>query len=175
VQAFGRIAHRHPDALLVVIGAGSDAYSRTLYAYARDCAWSDQIRVLPLLADTAPWYYLADLLVCASDLESLPRSVLEAMWWETPVVATAIFGLPDVIAHGRTGWLCPPRDVTALADALDVALSAAPEERQAIARAARTRVLERHDLERYVAECGALLTELGRADAPTAARIGLAG
>jgi len=168
VQAFGLVADRHPDALLVVIGARDatatgldDGYSDGLQAYARGCAWAEQVRVLPVTPDTTPWYAIADLMVCASDLESLPRSVLEAMWWETPVVATAIFGLPELIDDGRTGWLCEPRDVRALAEALDIALSAPDEQRRAIARAGKARVRERHDIERYAQACGALLRQIG--------------
>jgi glycosyltransferase involved in cell wall biosynthesis len=85
------------------------------------------------------------------------------MWWETPVVATAIFGLPDLIDHGRTGWLFPPRDVAALAGALDAALSASAQERHAIARAARALVQERYDVEGYAADVGAMLDELADA------------
>jgi D-inositol-3-phosphate glycosyltransferase len=170
VQAFGLIAERHPDAILVIIGArdplvrgAPDRYSEGLRAYAAGCAWADQVRVLPVTPETTPWYATADLMVCASDLESLPRSVLEAMWWETPVVATAIFGLPELIDHGRTGWLCEPRDVRSLAQALDTALSTPAGERREIARAARAHVLEHHDMDRYAAECAALLRELTRA------------
>ncbi len=76
-----------------------DGYSDGLHAYAQGFPYANQVRVLPVTRDTTPWYALADLMVCASDLESLPRSVLEAMWWETPVVATAIFGLPELIEH----------------------------------------------------------------------------
>lgn len=146
-----------------------DGYSDGLYAYAHGCAWADQVRVLPVTPDTTPWYALADLMVCASDLESLPRSVLEAMWWETPVVATAIFGLPELIEHGRTGWLCEPRDVRALADALDAALGTPDEERRAIARAGKAVVRERHDMDRYAEACGGLLRQIS-ARRPIAAR-----
>jgi glycosyltransferase involved in cell wall biosynthesis len=168
VQAFGLIAERHPDAILVVIGAGDplvrgadDGYSDGLRAYAAGCAWAEQVRILPVTPETTPWYATADLMVCASDLESLPRSVLESMWWETPVVATAIFGLPELIDHGRTGWLCEPRDVRALAGALDLALSTPEEERRAIARAARAHVCEHHDMDRYALECLDLLRGIG--------------
>ena len=160
IQAFGRVANRHPNALLVVIGAGEDPYSDALSEYASGCARADQVRVLPLLSDTWPWYGLADLMVCASDLESLPRSLLEAMWWETPVVATSIFGVPEVIEDGRTGWLCDPRDVGALADALDVALSSSLHEREAKGRRSRALVQERHDLARYAEECERMLRGL---------------
>ena len=76
------------------------------------------------------------------------------------MVATSIFGVPDVIEHGRTGWLCEPRDVSALADALDVALSSSRHERQAKAHASRAVVRERHDLERYADECEQILRGL---------------
>ncbi len=164
VQAFGLIAERHPDALLVIIGAREpgakgldDGYSDGLHAYAQGFPYANQVRVLPVTRDTTPWYALADLMVCASDLESLPRSVLEAMWWETPVVATAIFGLPELIEHGRTGWLCEPRDVGALAGALDAAFGTPEAELRAVAAAARAHVVEHHDMERYASECAELL------------------
>jgi D-inositol-3-phosphate glycosyltransferase len=157
VQAFGQIADRHPDALLVLIGARADAYGQALRDYVDRCAWKGQVRVHGLISDTWPWYGLADLMVCASDLESLPRSVLEAMWWETPVVATAVFGLPDLIDHGRSGWLCAPRDVGALATALDAALSTPTPGRAAIAAAGRAVVQERHGLGEYAARCDDLL------------------
>jgi len=45
---------------------------------------------------------MADLLLCASDIESLPRSILEAMAFELPVVSTDAFGIADLIDDGRT-------------------------------------------------------------------------
>ena len=89
------------------------------------------------------WYGVSDFLVCASDVESLPRTVLEAMAWERPVLATRVFGLPELIDDGRTGWLCEPRDIEALATGIDRALSTGPEERAAVGRAARE-LVERH-------------------------------
>jgi D-inositol-3-phosphate glycosyltransferase len=163
VQAFAGIAGRHPDAQLVIIGAGRDQYSQALHAYAETCAPPGRVRVLPVTSDTWPWYALADFMVCASDLESLPRSVLEAMAWETPVVATSIFGLPDLIEPGVTGWLCEPRDVGELAAALDRALSTPPAELRAIVRSGRALVEERHDGDAYVATWARLLREVAEA------------
>ena len=81
---------------------------------------------------------MSDLLVCASDVESLPRTVLEAMAWELPVLATAVYGLPELIDDGETGWLCAPRDVDALADGLRRALTTEPQQRQEVARRAHS-------------------------------------
>ena len=100
---------------------------------------------------------MSDLLVCASDVESLPRTVLEAMAWELPVLATAVYGLPELIDDGETGWLCGPRDVDALADGLRRALSTEPQQRQEVARRAHQLVKKRHDLPTYAARIAELL------------------
>jgi glycosyltransferase involved in cell wall biosynthesis len=81
---------------------------------------------------------------------------LEAMACETPVVASAVGGIPEIVVPGETGLLVPleaegdgsaePRDAAAftraLAEAID-ALMADPDRRAAMGRAARARVLAR--------------------------------
>jgi glycosyltransferase involved in cell wall biosynthesis len=71
----------------------------------------------------------------------MPNFVLEAMAHGTPVVATAVGGVPDVVTDGVTGWLVPAEDSRALADALAHALGD-PDEAAGRARAARKRVEE---------------------------------
>jgi D-inositol-3-phosphate glycosyltransferase len=157
-QAFDSIAARHPDAHLVFVGARkNDDRSLLLAEYVESCRSADRIKLIPITPNVQPWYGLADILVCASDVESLPRTVLEAMAWETPVLATEVFGLPDLIDDGETGWLCAPRSIENLATALDRALSSTPEERRRIGTAARARVRERHSLSDYGREIGDLL------------------
>ena len=56
--------------------------------------------------------------VQCSRIENLPYAVLEAMAARRPVVATRVGGLPDLIDDGVTGWLVPPDDPAALADAM---------------------------------------------------------
>jgi glycosyltransferase involved in cell wall biosynthesis len=89
----------------------------------------------------------------------MPRTALEAMAWEVPVLATEVFGLPELVEDGRNGWLCPPRDVGALAAGLDRALSSTAEERRRLGREGRALIEERHSLRRYGHEVGALLEE----------------
>ena len=157
--AFDAIAERHPDAWLVFVGAGEGEYSNALEARIGESPWGGRMRLVATTRDVQPWYGIADLLVCASDLESLPRTVLEAMAWETPVLATEVFGLPELIEHGRTGWLCEPRDVTRLAAALDEALGAPAELRGAIGARARALVERRHSLPRYGEEISRLIED----------------
>src|ERR1051325_7107663 len=50
--------------------------------------------------------------------EGIPNSVLEAMSTGMVVAATRHGGIPEAIEHGRTGWLVPEEDHTALARAM---------------------------------------------------------
>jgi D-inositol-3-phosphate glycosyltransferase len=157
-QAFDLLAARHPRARLVFVGARDDAYSEFLAEYA--AGLGERIAIVPMTADVQPWFGLADLVVCPSDVESLPRTVLEAMAWEKPVLATAIFGLPELIEDGESGWLCEPRDLMELGTALERALSSSPEERRRIGAAARALVERRHSLDDYGREVAALLNRV---------------
>jgi glycosyltransferase involved in cell wall biosynthesis len=121
---------------------------------------ADRVRIEPVTDDPYSWHAVADLLVCASDIESLPRVILEAMAFGTPVLSTRVYGVPELIEDGRTGYLCEMRDTAALAAALDRVLGAAPDELASVARAASERVRKRHDPERYAARLAGLLTDL---------------
>ena len=112
------------------------------------------------------------VVVCASDVESMPRTVLEAMGWETPVLATNVFGLPELIEDGHSGWLCEPCDVGELARALSRALDSSEEERRQIGRAGRSLVERRHSLDVYGNEIAELLARLtGTADVTSPADV----
>lgn len=76
----------------------------------------------------------ADLLINPSHSEGLPNIVLEAMASGTPVLATAVGGVPDLLEQGAGGFLVPPADVERLAQAL-VGVALDPEQRRE--RAAR--------------------------------------
>ena len=122
--------------------------------------------------DVQRWFGLSDLLVCASDIESLPRTVVEAMAWEIPVLATSVFGLPELIEDGVNGWLCEERDIAALAEGLSRALGADREERRRIGRAGREQVLAEHRIEPYAAR-GRRAARARRRQGPARRRRGL--
>jgi glycosyltransferase involved in cell wall biosynthesis len=165
-QAFGSIAGRHPRARLVFVGGRDDADTEAVADFVAAAGLGERVEVIPVTPDVLPWYQMADMLVCASDIESLPRTVLEAMAFETPVLATNVFGLPELIEDGETGWLCEPRDMLALASALDRALSSSPQERRRLGAAARELVVRRHDLPAYGREVANLLGQAARGETP---------
>jgi len=59
-----------------------------------------------------------DLFVLSSYLEGMGSSILDAMACRLPVVATEVGGIPEVVIHGETGLLVPPRNPSALARAI---------------------------------------------------------
>ena len=89
-------------------------------------------------------YLAADVCVQASREEGLGFSVLEALACGTPVVATAVGGLNDVVKDGVTGWTAPPGDAAALANALRGALDRPDDARRRTAAGAAM-VRERFD------------------------------
>jgi glycosyltransferase involved in cell wall biosynthesis len=159
-QAFELIARDHPRAHLAFVGGRKeDSYSEDLEEFIEESSFGERMKLIPITPDVERWYGIADLLVCASDVESLPRTVLEAMAWETPVLATDVFGLPELIDDGETGWLCESRDTRALADGLDSFLRTDPEERSAVAARARALVEERHSLPTYAKRVQRIINE----------------
>ena len=64
-------------------------------------------------------YHQFDGFVLPSHTEGLPRVLLEAQATGTPVIATAVGGVPDVIEDGDTGLLTPPKNPAALATTIE--------------------------------------------------------
>ncbi len=156
-EAFARVAEDHPEALLVFVGDNGTPYARALRQFVEASGAAKQIRLEPVTADTYSWYRSADVLVSASDVESLPRSFLEAMCFGLPVAAASVFGIPELIQDGGTGFLFRPRDLGAMVDAVRRVLSTDSDDLLAIANAARANALERYDSAGYVRNIMSLL------------------
>ena len=159
-EAFSLVARDYPDALLVFVGATASPYAGALRRFLDDAGLAERSRVVPVVEDTHHWYRAADVLLSASDVESLPRSVLEAMCFGLPVAATEIFGLPEVLTDGETGYLFPPRDLAETVGALRRVLGATDAELAGIAAAAREVADDRCDSSGYAADVMVLLDGL---------------
>lgn len=148
-QAFQLIKHDFPHAKLALVGDTGSKYADAVRSFA-ERHLPRTARVVRVTPDTYDWYLAADVLISTSDVESLPRSVLEAMAFGRPVAATSIFGLPELIADGETGILFEPRSMTAAAGALSRVLSMDQDDLREMGRRGAALVLERHDPQRYV-------------------------
>ena len=129
----------------VVLLAGEDleaggAFRRGLEQEAAELGVAGRLRFLGYRADVPALIESADVFVLPSWVEGLPLGVLDAMARGKPVVAGAVGGTPELVADGETGLLVPPRDVDALARALDELLRD-PERARRLGEAGRTRAL----------------------------------
>jgi len=79
--------------------------------------------ILPGWVPSEPYYGIADVAVLSSVIEGSPNAVLEALGAGVPVVATAVGGIPEIVADGESALLVPPRDAGRLADALATVLT----------------------------------------------------
>ena len=85
---------------------------------------ADRVRLVGYCHDMPAALMLADLVVSASSAEpeSFGKVVVEAMAMGTPVIATAHGGSLETVVDGETGWLVPPGDPPAMAQAIAQAL-----------------------------------------------------
>ncbi|MFF8603702.1 glycosyltransferase [Streptomyces sp. NPDC015232] len=142
-----------PDARLVLVGDGPDAAALRAAA-----APYPSVVLTGAVADPAPWYRAADLVVLPSRWEGMALAPLEAMACGRPVVVGDVDGARESLPPGHAEHcLVPPGDPAALAAALGRLLGRA-ELRHSLGRAAREHVLSRFDVRRT----GAAVAELYR-------------
>jgi starch synthase (maltosyl-transferring) len=142
------VVAQRPDWHLVLVGDGPER-PWLVARLAAQPALAARVHWLGRRADVPALLGAADVLVLASLWEGMPNVVLEAMAARRAVVATAVEGSEDLVTPGQTGWLVPPHDPQALAQAL---LEAAhdPARRHRYGLAGRARVEAEFSLERMV-------------------------
>src|SRR5688500_8220592 len=101
--AFAAIAQELPNAVLVMVGDTGIPYAKGVRQLVERLELDHRIRLLPVVEDAYAWYLMADVFVTVSDVESLPRSVLEAMALGVPIVAVDVFGLGELLKDGKIG------------------------------------------------------------------------
>ena len=142
-----------PDLALVLCAASPDT-PEIEARLARAVAQHPRARWIPEMvpaADVIQLYSHAALFVCPSRYEPFGVINLEAMACETPVVATAVGGIVDVVEPGVTGLLVPPADPRGLAGAIGTVFSD-PARARAMGAAGRRRVEARFTWEAVARE-----------------------
>jgi glycogen(starch) synthase len=144
IAALPRIRRAHPGATLTVAGDGTQqdrlvemARKHKVLKAVRFLGRADHDELLTLLHRT-------DVAVLPSHYEPFGIVALEAAAAGAPLVTSNVGGLGEAVINGETGLSVPPRDVTALADAVSAALSD-PAGAQRRAVAARDRLTSDFD------------------------------
>jgi glycosyltransferase involved in cell wall biosynthesis len=137
-----------PTAEFILVGDG--AMFGQLQTFARRFGIGDAVHFADSQSDMPAVFHELDLVVSSSLSEAMPLAVMEAMASGLPVVACKVGGIPDLVAHGLTGWLADKGDYETLAahvvdllenDAVRLAAGAAARERS-VARMGLDRGIE---------------------------------
>ena len=129
VQALAELRNMVPDARLVIVGGDSPRGNRgermRLRLAARRLGVADRLRFLEPVPhnELADLYRAADVVVVPSASESFGLVALEAAACGTPVVATDVGGLRQLVRDGETGYLVGSRDPSSFAAALSRVLA----------------------------------------------------
>lgn len=116
LRAFVQLLLKVPDARLVLAGHGLRTEEVKLEA--AQLGMTEQVRFLGYCHHVAPVLQAADVAILISHHEGFGRVLVEGMVAGRPVVGSDVVGIRDVVRHGETGLLVPPRNPDALAAAL---------------------------------------------------------
>jgi len=153
---------RRTDLCGVMVGDGPLLADSRAFAAAQGLA--DRCVFPGVMSDAGSLFRAFDLFVLSSQTEGTPMTILEAMRAGVPVVATAVGGVPVLLA-GDAGWLVPARSPERLAQALEEALGD-PAERARRVSAAQSRVESHYALDAWLDAHQALYREVHRRSAP---------
>jgi phenylacetate-CoA ligase len=135
LEAFKRFRQQVPTATLTIAGYGSEEprlrrLAASLPAGAVRFAGRTEPESMPAL------YAAADIFVNASVVDNQPVSIIEALSAGLPVVSTPTGDISLMVRDGESGWLVPPDDPAALAEAIG-AVWRNPQRARLMARTAR--------------------------------------
>ncbi|MGQ0537091.1 MAG: glycosyltransferase family 4 protein [Methanobacteriota archaeon] len=139
IRAFARVAGRHPDARLVFIGNGSFSGSKKgglgmdksrawrdrLLRLGEELGVRDRVRFAGFVPDreVGAAYARATAVVLPPDIEGFGLTAFEAWSHGVPCAVSTGAGVAEVVRDGEDGFVFPPGDDAALAEALDALLS----------------------------------------------------
>jgi len=147
LEAMPEILQRFPDVRLLFAGDGPERRALAVHA----CQLGvEQACIFAGVRDDIPAVFAAlDGVVVPSVSEGFPYVVLEAMAMARPIVASAVNGIPEMVADEQTALLVEPRDVPMLAKAV-VRMLQNRAGSELMGRRARERVRERYSIEMMI-------------------------
>ncbi len=158
LEAAQRVLAHHAEARFAILGDGE--LREDLQRYAADLRITSNIHFLGFRPNSPDMFADLDVVALSSLNEGTPVTLIEAMAAGKPVVSTDVGGVGDVVVDGVTGFLVPPQDAAALADALLRMLDLSAVERAAMGQAGRQRVYPKYDISTLTQRIEQLYTHL---------------
>lgn len=127
IKAFSKIHSEYPKARLLFIGEDTRNSRRShleeLKNLTRELGIEDKVYFRSFLPDPVPGYKALDIFVMPSFGETFGMVTIEAMASGLPIISTKSGGTPEILDNGNCALLVPPKDETALGEALKLLLS----------------------------------------------------
>jgi glycosyltransferase involved in cell wall biosynthesis len=158
LRAFAQVVKKQYETFLLIAGDGP--LRPSVEELARDLGLKDHVQFLGIRRDIPDLMNAADAYIMSSIWEGMPMVLLEASATELPIVATNVGGNREVVLDGKTGFLVPPKDPEALAQAMLRLMSLSEEERWRMGKLARQHIEAHYSLDRVVNQWEALYREL---------------
>lgn len=158
IKAMPEIIKIYPNIKLLLVG--SDGSSKLdLMQLADRLNIKDKIIFTGFRRDIPQIMKAIDIYVCTSNSEALGISIIEAMAYKKPVVATRVGGITEVVIDNQTGYLVAPKDINSIAQGV-ISLLANREKMRQMGEAGFERVKTHFSLEIIKKEMESLYKEL---------------
>ncbi len=158
LQAFAQVWKEKPKVRLFIVGDGP--LRPEMEILAKKLGIDSQVKFLGIRKDVPDLLNAADAYVMSSAWEGMPMVLLEAASTGLPIVATDVGGNSEIVVHGKTGFLVPPRDPNALAKAMLELMNLSEDERRKMGEEARKHMEANFSLGQVVGMWEALYREL---------------
>jgi glycosyltransferase involved in cell wall biosynthesis len=138
IGALARLRETFPDLHVIILGANVPAMRSEFEKKAHEGGIADRVHFGGFQKDVRPFLHEFDLFVHPSYGEPFGLSIVEAMAMRKAVIACNTGGVPEIITHGKDGWLVEERSEAAVAQAMTRLLNDGELARQLGARARET-------------------------------------
>jgi glycosyltransferase involved in cell wall biosynthesis len=150
IGAVSRLRETFPNLHVMILGADVPEMRTDYEMRAREGGIADRVHFGGYQKDVRPFLHEFDLFVHPSYGEPFGLSIVEAMAMRKPVIACSTGGVPEIITHGRDGWLVEERSTEAVATAMTTLLNDG-ELRRRLGERARETVRDRFSPRRQCA------------------------
>ena len=123
IGAACRLRDAFPNLQIMIIGADVPEMRFDFERKAREGGIADRVHFVGYQKDVRPFLKELDLFVHPSHSEPFGLSIVEAMAMRKPVIACGTGGVPEIITHGKDGWLVEERSPDAVAEGITTLLN----------------------------------------------------
>lgn len=148
ISAASEVHQRHPEVKFLCVGKDC-GIQHQIEQLIRERGLQEHVIFTGEVRNIPDLLHLIDIQVSASHEEGFSNAILEGMASGKPIVATSVGGTPEAVVHNTTGILVPPKDPTALAQAI-ILLLENPELAKSLGNNGRTRIEEHFSMETMI-------------------------